>query len=53
MILTTSQSQDDVERCYGLGANCYIRKPFEYSEIRDMVKGILGFWFSWVRLPLG
>ena len=38
-------------RCYNLGANCYIRKPFEHSQFRDLARSIVSFWFSFARLP--
>ena len=51
VVLTTSGTEDDVTRCYSLGANCYIRKPFEYSQFRDLARSIVSFWFSFARLP--
>lgn len=33
VVLTTSSREDDVELCYRLGANSYVRKPNSFSEI--------------------
>jgi chemotaxis family two-component system response regulator Rcp1 len=51
VILTTSKSEDDISRAYGLHANCYISKPVDFDEFTDVVQTIQDFWFSVVTLP--
>jgi CheY-like chemotaxis protein len=51
VILTTSKSQDDISRAYGLHANCYISKPVDFDEFTEVVQRIQDFWFSLVTLP--
>lgn len=51
VVLTTSQSEDDVLRAYGNHANCYITKPIDFDKFIDVVKSIEHFWFSVVCLP--
>jgi chemotaxis family two-component system response regulator Rcp1 len=51
VILTTSSSEDDVARSYGLGANCYVTKPLGLEEFSKIVKAIESFWLTVVRLP--
>lgn len=51
VILTTSKSQDDISRAYGLHANCYISKPVDFDEFTQVVQRIQDFWFSLVILP--
>jgi two-component system, chemotaxis family, response regulator Rcp1 len=51
IILTTSKSQDDISRAYGLHANCYISKPVDFDEFTHVVQRIQDFWFSLVILP--
>jgi two-component system, chemotaxis family, response regulator Rcp1 len=51
VILTTSQADEDVERAYGLHANCYITKPVGLREFRKVVASIEDFWFAVVKLP--
>jgi two-component system, chemotaxis family, response regulator Rcp1 len=51
VILTTSKSQDDINRAYGLHANCYISKPVDFDEFTQVVQRIQDFWFSLVTLP--
>ena len=51
VILTTSQSEEDVLRSYNLHANCYITKPIDLSQFTKVVRSIEDFWFSIVLLP--
>ncbi|HOE95459.1 MAG TPA: response regulator [Candidatus Sumerlaeota bacterium] len=53
IVLTTSQSEDDVVYAYDLYANCYIAKPSNLDEFMGIVKMIDNFWFSMVILPHG
>jgi two-component system, chemotaxis family, response regulator Rcp1 len=47
VILTTSESQADVQRSYRLHANCYITKPVNLDAFIE----IFHFWLSVARLP--
>jgi chemotaxis family two-component system response regulator Rcp1 len=51
IILTTSQSEQDVLVCYKLHANCFVSKPFEYKAFVKLVEGIGTFWLNIVKLP--
>lgn len=51
VILTTSKSEEDVVRSYGLHANCYITKPVDFGKFTDVVRSINEFWFGVVTLP--
>jgi chemotaxis family two-component system response regulator Rcp1 len=51
VVLTTSKSEADVLKAYGLHANCYIVKPVDFDKFADVVKNIENFWFSVVTLP--
>jgi chemotaxis family two-component system response regulator Rcp1 len=51
VILTTSQTEEDVVRSYDLHANCYISKPVDLDELAKIVRGIDEFWFGIVHLP--
>lgn len=53
VILTTSRSEGDVVKSYGLHANCYIAKPVDFSKFADVVRSISEFWFGVVTLPPG
>ncbi|MBU1194050.1 MAG: response regulator [Proteobacteria bacterium] len=51
VVLTTSQSEEDVCKAYKLHANCYISKPVDFKQFSEIVKQIEGFWFQLVKLP--
>ena len=52
IILTTSQAEWDIMRCYKLHANCFVNKPFGFESFDKVVTSIEDFWFSIVRLPV-
>lgn len=51
IVLTTSNSDDDINRSYQLHANCYIVKPVDLDMFFEVVRGIESFWLNMVRLP--
>ena len=51
VILTTSDSETDIMRCYDLGGNAYIRKPATYEGLVEMMRAICTYWFQVVSLP--
>ncbi len=52
VVLTTSQSEEDVLKSYNLGANCFITKPVGMEQFAKVVNSIEEFWFTIVRLPM-
>jgi CheY-like chemotaxis protein len=51
VVLTTSQTDEDIHRSYKLGANCYVTKPVGLDQFTQVVNAIEDFWFAIVRLP--
>jgi CheY-like chemotaxis protein len=51
IVLTTSADQEDVERAYGLHANCYISKPVDFEKYTEIIRSIETFWLDVVTLP--
>ena len=51
VILTTSQSEQDIVKSYDLNANAYIAKPVDLNQFLLVVKAIEGFWLEIVSLP--
>ncbi len=51
VVLTSSESEEDVKKSYHLHANCYIAKPIRFGEFVRVVKMIEEFWFTIVTLP--
>jgi chemotaxis family two-component system response regulator Rcp1 len=51
LVMTSSQSDDDVNDCYALNANGYITKPSDLNDYIDVLRAIENFWFFTARLP--
>ncbi len=51
VVLTTSQSDDDVSRAYDLNANCYVTKPMDLDQFMGVVRCLDEFWLTVARLP--
>ncbi len=51
VVLTTSDTDEDISGAYGLGANCYVNKPLGMEEFAKIVRSIEDFWFTIVKLP--
>jgi chemotaxis family two-component system response regulator Rcp1 len=51
VVLTTSQSEDDILKAYHLNANCYISKPVDLDHFMKVIKSIEDFWLTIVKLP--
>lgn len=44
VVMTTSAEPFDVEACYALGANSYIRKPVDFGQFMWAVKQVGMYW---------
>lgn len=44
VILTSSQEDPDIEKCYSLGANSYIVKPVDSNNFFNSIKEIGMYW---------
>src|SRR5215467_14837525 len=53
VILTGSRAEMDVIKSYELNANCYVVKPLDFDQLKEVVGSINDFWFSVVLLPPG
>ncbi|HUJ18944.1 MAG TPA: response regulator [Nitrospirota bacterium] len=51
VILTTSDADADIVKCYDLGANCYITKPVGFDAFIKVVNTLEEFWFTVVKMP--
>jgi CheY-like chemotaxis protein len=51
VILTTSDAEADIVKCYQLQANCYLSKPVQLDAFEALVKSINDFWMTRVKLP--
>ena len=44
VVLTSSDEESDVRKCYELGVNSYIRKPIDFDEFVNTVKELGLYW---------
>lgn len=50
VILTTTDDEREIQRCYDLGANVYITKPVDYESFAHAIRQ-LGLFFSVMQIP--
>jgi CheY-like chemotaxis protein len=53
VVLTSSDMQVDINRAYEMGANSYLVKPVEFSEMVNMVRRFEAYWSEINRMPSG
>lgn len=53
VILTTSNDERDVTKCYALGANTYIQKPVDLDGLVAAIQRLKEYWFEIAILPKG
>jgi two-component system, chemotaxis family, response regulator Rcp1 len=51
IVMTSSGAERDVDEAYSLHANCYVTKPADFDQFKDLIKTIQTFWFSKATLP--
>lgn len=51
VVLTTSDSDEDVINSYTKYANCFIKKPVNFESCADLLKSIDDLWFGIMKLP--
>ena len=50
IVLTTTDDQREIQRCYDLGANVYITKPVDYDNFANAIRQ-LGLFFAVMQVP--
>lgn len=50
VVLTTTDDEREIQRCYDLGANVYITKPVDYENFANAIRQ-LGMFFSVMQVP--
>lgn len=51
IILSSSQTEEDIARSYNLRANAYLTKPVDPEEFIETIRAFREFWLEIVRLP--
>jgi CheY-like chemotaxis protein len=52
VVMTASDAEEDIKRSYDLGANTYIKKPDDFTQMVKIFESIKNYWFDIVELPL-
>jgi CheY-like chemotaxis protein len=50
VVLTTTDDEREIQRCYDLGCNVYITKPVNYEGFANAIRQ-LGLFFSVMQVP--
>jgi CheY-like chemotaxis protein len=51
VVLSSSLEDEDLARCYALGANSYVRKPVDFARFVDVVNRLGIYWLVLNELP--
>jgi CheY-like chemotaxis protein len=51
VVLTTSTDRRDIDKCYDMGANSYIKKPVDLASFMNAIQRLKDYWFGVVILP--
>src|SRR5262249_15234759 len=46
VVLTSSREKEDLERCYALGANSYVRKPVDFDAFKAVAQQLGTYWLE-------
>jgi len=52
VVLTTSNSPQDIQTCYSYGANSYLIKPMGIKRLKETIGVLCEYWLKMVILPL-
>ena len=51
IVLTTSDAEQDIERCYAAGANSYVKKPVDLEGFIKAIARLTEYWLDVSILP--
>jgi DNA-binding NarL/FixJ family response regulator len=51
VVLTTSDSEDDIATSYDLQANAFVTKPVDFSSFLSAIRQVDEFFLTVARLP--
>lgn len=49
IVLTTSESEIDIQKAYARCANSYLVKPVDFESFNQMINDCQSYWFVWNR----
>ena len=51
IIFTTTKNENEIRRCYELGANTYVVKPVSFDALVKVIQEIRSYWFNTASIP--
>jgi len=51
VVFTTTKNENEIKRCYELGANTYVVKPVSFEALLKVVDDIREYWFNTASIP--
>lgn len=51
VVLTTSESEQDILKMYRLRCSSYLTKPVDFNQFQTMIRDFSEYWFRLVLLP--
>lgn len=51
IVYTTTKNEQEIRRCYELGANSYVVKPARFEALLKVVEDIRSYWLNTVSTP--
>lgn len=51
IVYTTTKNENEIKRCYELGANTYIVKPSRFESLLKTIEDIRSYWFQTASIP--
>jgi two-component system response regulator len=51
VVFTTTKNENEIKRCYELGANTYVVKPGSFDELVKVIQQIRSYWFNIASVP--
>ena len=46
VVFTTTRNENEIMRCYELGANTYVVKPVSFEGLVKVLEDIRGYWYN-------
>lgn len=51
VVFTTTKNENEINRCYELGANTYVVKPVGFENLVKTIEDIRSYWFKTAQIP--
>ena len=51
IVFTTNKNENEIRRCYELGANTYVVKPVGFESLLERIEDIRAYWVNTAQTP--